>query len=535
MMQQGNGNNTNSAIYNISKNGLDIVLLSPEGKRIPNIMFLSGYAGNREAKEHIELCVRLKKKAAGICREYESFTAQMTGVAFIYCQSTFNEERDGQFWLYYMETLKKYMREPDKMLSITEKWFTDIEDMFPDVLEQPAIKSGKAWKGIFSFVEKEYVQIRNIPSDLLASLKDENRREYWSGLVMQAELGLDSFKVKADVQEARKPNMIRRSRRELEETCGRFLDAYNIDSIYLYLDRFISGQEHAKMEISRICYEHVVRIANPDLRIRKSNCVMFGPTGSGKTELCRLLREILPIPIEIIDASSITMNGFKGADKEDVMMELFEDCADIEHGIVVMDEFDKLCLPTFTSQGENVSRILQGELLKMIEGAKISKQSGRYFDTTNITFICAGAFEGAFKGEIKRGLGFGGEDFDPFLNKSFVECMEDFGMIPELAGRISTVVELNALTEEDLYGILTEKDSNCIENIQKLYKAAYGIKVNFTEGALREISVRAFRSGLGARALHGIVDNVVHGTRRDEVKRGVLVITKEMVDRLKRW
>ena len=321
---------------------------------------------------------------------------------------------------------------------------------------------------------------------------------------------------------------------ELTERCRTFLSGWDPESIYEYLDGYISGQEAAKTEFAQLCYEHVARIANLDLGIKKSNHVMFGPTGCGKTELARVMRSILPVPIEIVDSSVITNAGFKGSDKTDVMFELAAGNPNIEYGIVILDEFDKLCMPSHDSTGADVHRLVQGELLKMIEGTTLRRSTmgmSDELDTTNITFICAGAFEGAFDNHISRGLGFGSCDTDLNSGRTTMKCLEDFGMIPELAGRICSVIALDSLDEDDLYEILAHKKDNCIENMQKLFRAAYAKEVEFSDSAMREICRSAVANGLGARGLNGIVESVCHAGRSTAQGKGVLHITDDMVRR----
>ena len=180
-------------------------------------------------------------------------------------------------------------------------------------------------------------------------------------------------------------------------------------------------------------------------------------------------------------------------------------------------------------------RQVQGELLKMIEGTTLYRYSPQYtseMDTEHITFVCAGAFEGAFRKDIHKGVGFGSIDEDRSAGKSVTECLEDYGMIPELAGRISSVIGLETLEEEELYDILVSKKNNCIENIRKLYRAAYHSEVDFSEDALRAVSSIAATRGLGARGLGSIVEQACHQGRGRLAggSRGMLRITRDMVE-----
>ena len=291
-----------------------------------------------------------------------------------------------------------------------------------------------------------------------------------------------------------------------------FLSNNSPESLATQLKEYIAGQDEAVMAFSKICYEHVARLAHPEVIIKKSNCVMFGPTGCGKTEMIRVMERILPCPLDIIDANTITSEGFKGMDKEDVLSVLLDKRGlDFCDSIIVLDEFDKLCHPRHTSTGDDVNKEIQGQLLKMVEGdTMFLKYSGVEVSvpTHQITFICAGSFDGAFTKDIQKGLGFGSVDVDNNKNKSLIDCLISFGMIPELAGRISTMIPLKKLTEEDLYQILTDTKNNCIESTKNLYRFAYNLDIQFSDEALREICGVALRLKLGARGLQGIVDTV---------------------------
>lgn len=309
-----------------------------------------------------------------------------------------------------------------------------------------------------------------------------------------------------------------------------FLENWTPSRIISFLDTYMIGQDAAKNAMAHLCYEHIARIAHPGLRIRKTNYLMFGPTGCGKTEICRLMRRILPVPIEIVDASAITKNGFLGLQKEDLMLSLFQLHKNMGKGIVVLDEFDKLCRPNQSSNGD-ISPTLQGQLLKMIEGTVMRKssmhmqQGNIQMNTEDITFICAGAFVGLMdKEKEKSPLGFTGT-LEKKREQMLPERLVKYGMIPELAGRISSYIELKDLSEEDLYMILTSAAENSLENIRKLFRAAYGLELQVSDEALRLISHHAYQMHVGARALNSFLEQVCrsalsireHNGSREEV------------------
>lgn len=295
-----------------------------------------------------------------------------------------------------------------------------------------------------------------------------------------------------------------------------FLKKWTPFSLAEYIKKFIAGQDKAVDIFAQMCFEHVARVANPTANIRKSNYVMFGPTGCGKTEMAKVVRQVLPVPIEVVDASAITSQGFKGMDKEELLSNLLQKHGEnLLNAIIILDEFDKLCYKRTASGGDDVNRSIQFDLLKMIEGTTLYVKYSAFegtvpLDTTNMTFVCAGAFDGAFTPNIKKAFGFGSMDVDTKEEKTILNCLLDFGMVPEIAGRISTLIPLKQLDVHDLYDILVKTENNCISSIKNLYQCAYHIKLSFTEEALMEICHSAYQTQLGARSLQSIVETVCH-------------------------
>lgn len=308
-----------------------------------------------------------------------------------------------------------------------------------------------------------------------------------------------------------------------------------------FLDQYVIGQERAKKSLSVAVYNHYKRIeqqTNEDVEISKSNILLLGPTGSGKTMLAQTLAKILDVPFAIADATSLTEAGYVGEDVENVILKLVQaadyDIERAERGIIYIDEIDKV---TRKSANPSITRDVSGEgvqqaLLKIIEGtiANVPPQGGRkhpqqeyvQVDTTNILFIVGGAFEGIEqmieKRNQKKVMGFGAKvqsitekNIGELLMQVEPEDLLQFGMIPEFIGRIPVVVSLDALDEDTLVRILTEPKNALVKQYEALF-AMDDVELEFEEDALRAIAKKASARKTGARGLKSIVEDALLDT-----------------------
>jgi len=363
-------------------------------------------------------------------------------------------------------------------------------------------------------------------------------------------------------QVPKKQRVKKKQEEKIEEVKAEF-DIKNIPAPHKLkesLDEYVIGQEHAKKVMSVAVYNHYKRVysdINDGIEIEKSNMLMIGPTGSGKTYMVQTLAKILDVPLAITDATSLTEAGYIGDDIESVVSKLLtaadNDVERAEHGIIFIDEIDKIAKKKNTNQRDVSGEAVQQGMLKLLEGADIEVPVGansknamvplETINTKNILFICGGAFpelEDVIKERLNKhsSMGFFADLKDKYdeekdiLTKVVLEDLRKFGMVPEFLGRLPIVFSLEGLNEDMLVSILQKPKNAILKQYQKLL-ALDEVKLNFSDEALHAIAKQAIERDTGARALRAIIEeymlDIMYEIPKDD-NIGEVVITKEYIE-----
>ena len=373
-------------------------------------------------------------------------------------------------------------------------------------------------------------------------------------------INMSQFMPFDDIPTSQKVKKKKKQKEEKEQKPLTMADVPAPHKIKAMLDEYVVGQEYAKRAMSVAVYNHYKRVITDtmdDIEIEKSNMLMLGPTGCGKTYLVQTIAKILQVPLAITDATTLTEAGYIGDDVESILSKLLavadNDVEKAERGIVFIDEIDKIAKKKNTSQRDVSGESVQQGMLKLLEGSEVEVPVGANsknamvplttVNTKNILFICGGAFpdlEQIIKERLMKNssIGFGADLKDKYdhdkkiLEKVTTEDLRNFGMIPEFLGRLPIVFTLQGLDEEMMVQILKEPKNAILKQYQKLL-ALDEVKLEFDDGALHAIAAKAMEKDTGARALRAILEeymlDIMYEIPKDD-SIGEVIITKEYIE-----
>lgn len=420
--------------------------------------------------------------------------------------------------IYYLRSLRSVSNKPDNFNY--KSFFRDLAPV-TDIKKYPVIK-----ESFFDF-DSKYTDFNGILMDLRSFLSSQFRKaekfvldnkDFINENILLQELEKLLDEYKSLDKENKSIISLSKDINEEQKIAVKFLKEHKLNDIYKKLDDFVYKQDAAKESVSLMLYNHMVRMANPTSKLNKNNYLMVGPTGCGKTEITRALKEISPVPVVQIDCGNITGTGWSGANFGDAVKSELEGMTPeekelIKYGIFVLDEADKMLFGADDDK-EGWWKCRQSSLLKILEDGKILDKDGNIvLDSSEVVFILAGAFSGMFDDDTFT------VGISPLKNKknkenrtfSMLEVSNrimKYGMMPELAGRVSNLILLNKLNVEDYCHILKNYKKSSVINQQQLYKLS-NLKIVVTDEAIIEAANQAYERGHGVRGADGVLGSAI--------------------------
>lgn len=396
---------------------------------------------------------------------------------------------------------------PDRLSEFLEKLLTyseSIDEEYPRIYEHILSNRDEEFCIIKEYLKKEAKEYENLEvAQIIAEYADSKN-------LFDARKRAIKFIESIDAGERMESKIgVPGGPNENHGKYARWLEENSPLTLVEYLNKHIIGQEEAKETAAMALYFHILSLEYPELNLKKGNYLFFGPSGSGKTEIWRRLKKISPIDVLFVDASRITAPGYQGAEMDEIFFKLAMKTQNLEESIIVFDEFDKLCRVSVTTQGNMYNEECQSAFLTLIEGGSVKGKTGKEINTQKIMFIFAGAFIGLDDSEESaKCCGFvatdsAGRGKQVPLEKKFI----DYGVIPEIMGRITGFSRLHKLNRDDYVAICTQINDNALSDIQKKYEKV-GIQVYISDDAIEAIADKAAETELGAREIFRILNDV---------------------------